>query len=220
MQLDAARRRGEDFGKYDYATRYEIEFQQLPAFRDMQANEYREMVLDLIREIEREGADERGDREVLGVSRILNQDPHEQPRKTKKSPAPILFFTSSKELRACMRDEYKTFLTDYRVAADRLITAQKIGGAFDPQVEFPLGSFPPALQFVGAGLPLPPPKPPSRLLFYAEDNSTTILQRGEIPVIRLPRNRNIISARLAPASEGEEPFLALNHQYPPRAGPD
>jgi len=47
-----ARRRGEDFGKYDYATRYEIELQPLPGFRDLSADDYRDVIARLVEKIQ------------------------------------------------------------------------------------------------------------------------------------------------------------------------
>jgi REP element-mobilizing transposase RayT len=57
-----ARRKGIDFGKYDYATRYEIDLKPPPAFRDDSPEEYRSMVAEVLEEIEEEAARERGPR--------------------------------------------------------------------------------------------------------------------------------------------------------------
>lgn len=182
----AARRRGERFGKYDYATRYEIEVQPLPAFRDLSSDAYRDLVANLVSEIEDEAAAERVGRRVLGVERILEVNPHEAPRKVKKSPAPMLFFARSKEILEAMRSEYADFAKKYREAAERLVAVQRIGERSDPRTDFPLGSFPPALQFVGEALRPPPPRPPSRRLEY-DATGRRIVRRGAIPKITVPR---------------------------------
>ncbi len=67
----------------------------LPAFR----HQYREKVADLIRKIEVKAATKRGDRPVLGAEEILKQNPQHRPSRSKKAPAPKLFFAKSKELR-------------------------------------------------------------------------------------------------------------------------
>ena len=51
----AARNRGLDVTKYDFATRYLLSFAPLPAFRHLSSEEYRAKVGQLIREIEEEG---------------------------------------------------------------------------------------------------------------------------------------------------------------------
>ena len=64
----AARRRGEDFGVYDYATRYEIPLVPLPC-RHLSPEEYRDEMVKLIVEIQDECAaarDGRDDRVMLG----------------------------------------------------------------------------------------------------------------------------------------------------------
>ena len=183
----AARRRSEDFGKYDYATRYEIELQQLPAYAHLPSEEYREIIAGLVRSIEEEAAAGRAERPALGPEILLAKDPHEAPKKPKKSPAP-LFFSRSKDLLAEMREDFRCFVADYRTAADRLLDVQRKGGAFDPRRQFPQGSFPPALQFVGATFPQAPPSPPSRRLEYSERRPREvgprkIVGRGKIPTV-------------------------------------
>ena len=182
----AARRRGEEFGRYDYATRYEIEVQPLPAFRHLSKEEYRSLVLDLVIQVQEEAKAERRGRTVLGVEKVLLQDPHEAPRMPKKSPAPR-FFACTREKMDGMKEAYGDFVDVYCKAADQLLAAQKAGGRFDPRSDFPRGSFPPALQFVGESLLPPPPRPTSRRLEYAEKSTWKIAKRGAIPVVRLPR---------------------------------
>jgi hypothetical protein len=46
-------------GKYDYATRYEVELKPLPAYRDDSPEEYRAMVAEVLEEIEEEAARKR-----------------------------------------------------------------------------------------------------------------------------------------------------------------
>jgi len=105
-----ARRKGIDFGKYDYATHYEIHLKPLPAFQDDSPEEYRAMIAEILGEIEEEAAANRGGRLVLGVDMILAQDPCQPlPGKPKKSPVPVLFFSKRPELRKKMENDYKDF---------------------------------------------------------------------------------------------------------------
>jgi hypothetical protein len=82
---------------------------------------------------------------VLGVRAILQQNPHTELNRTKKSLAPR-FHAASKAVRNALREMYGLFLAAFRDAAEQL----KAG---DRSAQFPLGSFPPGLPFVRA---LPP----------------------------------------------------------------
>ncbi len=124
----------------------------------------------------------------------------------------MLFFAKSPELLVGMKEDYKEFVADYRDAAERLLAAQEIGGSFDPKSEFPYGCFPPALQFTGPSLLPPPPRPPSRLLEY-DEKEQNIISRGEIPVIRVPRESAF------PAIETSEPYHVDQEYDPPSMRP-
>lgn len=104
----------------------------------------------LVEEIELDARVARLERQlpVLGVGAVLRQNPHTQPNKTKKSPAPR-FHAASKAIRNGLREAYGLFLAAFRDAAELL----KSG---DRMAKFPMGSFPPGLPFVRA-LPVRPP---------------------------------------------------------------
>jgi hypothetical protein len=70
----------------------------------------------------------------LGPAAILTQDPHRQPKKTKKSPAPA-FHAASKAVRRELWNAYALFVAAYRDAAEKL-------RAGDRDMVFPKGSFP------------------------------------------------------------------------------
>ncbi len=125
--------------------RYEIELQPMPAFADLSSEEYRAMIAEVLSEIEEEAAAKRGDRPVLGVEKILSEDPCRRSRKTKKSPAPMLFFAARKETREAQANSYKDFVDEFELAADRLIEAALQGRRLGPSRHFPTGSFPPSL---------------------------------------------------------------------------
>lgn len=208
-----ARRSGIDFAKYDYATRYEITLQPLPAFLEDSPEEYQAMIVQVLAEIESEAAQSRGLRPVKGADSILAQDPT-QPlsKQRKKSPAPMLFFSRCPEARKAMSDEYKVFRNDYMLGSELLIKAAERGyrlepgralpndsfppvslqrilssKGFDPQAAFPAGCFPRAWPFLGGELPPYPRTPPSRnLLLEQVSGRLKIVHRGEIPTVRVP----------------------------------
>ena len=74
------------------------------------------------------------------------QNPLRRPKKTKKSPACQLaapaFHVASKAVRRELWNAYSLFVAAYRDAAEKLRTGIR-------NVAFPVGSFPPALPFVG-----------------------------------------------------------------------
>ena len=116
-----------------------------------------------------------------------------RPKKTKKSPVPALFFAKDKGLRDGMINDYKDFVDERMLASERMLQAVRgkyhpLGGTeeghqFNPEVEFPRGSFPRPWPFVGGRLLPAPPTPPTRELIY---KGKTIVWRGEIPTIHVP----------------------------------
>ncbi len=182
-----ARRRGETYEKYDYATRYEIELQPPPALSHLSKEEYREVVAGLVREAEEEGAAKRGGRGVLGAAKILAQDPHKRLGGS-TSPASKLFYADSAEELARLWEGFLDFLSRYRFAAGRLRMTKGLLGVRNPARDFPEGSFPPALPFVG-GRPMPPLRtPPTRRLETVDLGDLTVVRRGEIPTVRVSRS--------------------------------
>jgi hypothetical protein len=143
QQEYAARRRREDFRRLEYATRETLALDPLPCWRDLPEEQRRRLVTALAEEIE---ADAAAHRERTGIKppgpgAILTQSPHRQPLKSKKSPAPA-FHAASQAVRRELRGLYHEFAAAYREAAEKL-------RAGDRRVAFPVGSFPPALPFVG-----------------------------------------------------------------------
>jgi hypothetical protein len=82
---------------------------------------------------------------VFDAKAVLQQPPHKEPHKIKRSPAPR-FHAASKAVRNALRGAYFLFFAAFRDAAEQL----KAG---DRSARFPMGSFPPGLPFVRA---LPP----------------------------------------------------------------
>ena len=146
----AARRRGEHFGRFDYATEMTVVLDPIPCWRHLPIEEIRRRIQDLIRDIEREAAAERRatERDVLGAESVMEVDPHYRPAELDRSPAPK-FHARRKDVRKAMEDAYSWVVAEYRKAAERLR-----GG--DRLVRFPEGTFPPGLPFV----PFPRGRPP------------------------------------------------------------
>jgi len=81
---------------------------------------------------------------VLGPGAMQDQNPHDRPKRAKKSPAP-LFHAFAQNARKLLLEAYSRFLTAFREAAESL----KAG---DLTARFPVGCFPPGLPFVTASL--------------------------------------------------------------------
>ncbi len=174
----AARNRGQEYGTYDFATQYSIRFAQLPAFRHLSAEEYRDKVGELVREIEEEGERARDGNTVAGVERILSQDPLEPPtRVTKRSPKPLFHFASREE-RDDLLAGFLAFQSQYQIASEALLQGNLKAAAW-----FPEGCYPPALPFLGPPPQKRPPWPPTRLITRLDSGD---LQKGEVPVVVIP----------------------------------
>jgi len=194
-----ADRRHEKFEPHDFATKYLVGFSPLPAFRDLTPEAYREKVTALVREIEDKGAQNHGDRPVLGVEKILSQDRFKAPSKAfskapKKSPRPR-FHAKSPEARAALWSEFNEFMADYGVAAKALLSGQ-----LDAVSWFPEGSYLPAMIFAGDPVPPTPPPPPTREVTKSE---TGIVERGEIPVVEIAGRWQVAASPPKPQAQDE-----------------
>ena len=138
----AARRRGEDFDRMRYATLEVLKLSPLPCWAHLPEETRKKLVADLVAEIESEAAAarKRSGSQVLGVSAVLGQHPHDRPVKTKRSPAP-LFHAATQAMHRELYAAYAWFVASYRKAAEKLRTGSR-------EALFPTGSFPPALPFV------------------------------------------------------------------------
>ncbi len=191
----SARNRGLDVGRYDFATRYRVNFAPLPAFRELTPEHYQAKVAGLIREIEQEGEDRRCGDEVAGIEKILSQNPYEPPtRKTKRSTKP-LFHVASKQARVDLEAEMVAFLARYWEASAALR-----GGNLKAANWFPEGCYPPAFAFIGAPRPTRPPSPPTRRVKILDSGE---VERGEIPVVELAAA--LWATRPAACARGQPP---------------
>ncbi len=142
-QETRARNRGQQIEPGQFETPETVTFSPLPCWQHLPPEEQRQRVAHLVEEIETEAAAERKrtGKPVLGVAAILAQDPHDHPERPKKSPAPFVH-AATKAARLACREAYALFVAAYREAAEKLRMGNRT-------VLFPIGSFPPALPFVG-----------------------------------------------------------------------
>jgi hypothetical protein len=139
----AARNRGEKFDRLQFATPETLHLSPLPCWKYLPEDAWRGRARHLIQEIEDETAADlaRTGSQPLGAAAILRHHPHHRPAKQKRSPAP-LFHAFSAAARRELWEAYGLFVGAFRQAAEKL-------RAGDRDAVFPLGSFPPALPFVG-----------------------------------------------------------------------
>ncbi|HEX7181154.1 MAG TPA: transposase [Thermoanaerobaculia bacterium] len=139
----AARLRGEDFGRLEYATREEVILEPLPCWKHLSPETHRQRIAGLVSGIEEEAAAERERSGVSppGPAAVCAKHPHDRPSKVKKSPAP-LFHAATRRVRDDLYQMYAAFVAAFRDAAEKL-------RAGDLTAVFPPGSFPPALPWVG-----------------------------------------------------------------------
>lgn len=137
-----ARNRGETYRPQDFATDYLLELDPLPCWQEMSPDLYRELVGELIEQIESEAERLCRDRgmQPLGVTAILSQHPHNRPKKVAKSPAPLIHAATGKARRE-FRRAYGVFIAAFRKAARRMRRG-------DHGAAFPAGAFPPPRPFV------------------------------------------------------------------------
>jgi len=119
-----------------WETEYVV-FEPIPCWRRLQPTLVRERIAGLVSEIEAEAEARhraRGSRPT-GARKVLRQDPHEKPLKSKWSPAPLVH-CASQEARTALSEMYASFVGAFRETADRL----RSRGLLD---NFPEGAFPP-----------------------------------------------------------------------------
>ena len=140
----AARQRGEEFGRYEHATAEALDLVPLPCWRHLSELDWRRRVAEILAEIEAETAAERQRTGIpaLGAEAVQARHSHDRAKRPARSPAPR-FHAATGAARRALEEAYAWFVLAYREAAAKL-------RAGDLTVEFPIGSFPPALPFVAA----------------------------------------------------------------------
>src|SRR5690606_14212233 len=121
----------------DFASIETVTLSPLPIWSDLEPDEIRRRVSDLIAQIEgnahrRRLATGEG---VAGVRAVRKRHPHDRPKQTARSPAPR-FHTATREAWYALREAVQAFAEAFRHAVDLLRQGH-------PAPEFPPGAFPP-----------------------------------------------------------------------------
>ena len=120
-----------------------VRLSPLPCWASRSTAERRGLVRKLVREIERETANERRrtGRTSVGAAAVLALDPRDGPWDVPRWETPW-FFSGDADRRAQMEGVYLRIVERYRLAADSLWQVE-------PPVPFPHGMFPPPLPVTG-----------------------------------------------------------------------
>ncbi len=135
-----ARKRGELVPKLRFAEEVELELTPIPCWRGETEHRINSQVRALIRDIEAETQEHirQTGREPLGRQAILEQNPHAQPARFVRSPAPR-FHAHRGHVRRRLENAYRRFFHAYREASERFRQGKK--------AEFPPGAFLPSPGF-------------------------------------------------------------------------
>ncbi len=146
-----AERKGKQVHPQDFVKRYPVPLTPFSFLADKTESQRQTYFRHLIKEIKEETIQRltNENKQVLGVEAILAQDPHNCPRKLKKSPAPLCH-ASTAAGRKAYRRSYKMFVASYRWAAEKLRRGEQ-------NVRFPENCFPPPLAFSMPSSGTPPP---------------------------------------------------------------
>ena len=134
-----ARRKGLPLEPHAFVEREELSLAPLPCWESLAPEEYRARVLGLIEEIEADAQrrQEETGKPPRGRDAVCRQDPHHEPNRIKRGPAPLVHAVDP-AVRRGLRGAYFAFRDAYRYAARRLRAGAK-------DFEFPAGAFPPPL---------------------------------------------------------------------------
>lgn len=137
----AAKRRGEDVAEGEFASTHQLELATLPCWRHLPPEAVRRKVAAIVADIEADAASRHQQlgTSPLGVAGVLRQDPHDRPKRSDWSPAPLVHAASTLA-RDQLRGAYLCFLAAFRIAAQKLKAGCR-------DVVFPPGCFPPSLPF-------------------------------------------------------------------------
>ena len=141
-ELGKARRRGKKVSEQDFTEEYELRLEPVPSLAHLSPESYRKVMVGLVREIEEETLARHrvGGTAPIGAQAVLSRDPHHRQTEPPSSPRPWVHALSGDERRK-LRAALVWIMAVYREAAARFKK-----GELD--VEFPVGTFPPARPFV------------------------------------------------------------------------
>lgn len=145
-------RNGREAGREQFAGEESLELVPLPCWRDVTPELHRSRCAELVALVEAESERRIRDSgcEPLGRARVLRQEPHLQPNRPKKGPAPLVH-AATREVRMEMREQYRSFANAFRRAAARFRRGLADAAAALPL--FPPGSFPPPASYVAIESP-------------------------------------------------------------------
>jgi hypothetical protein len=131
-----AKRRGKKLARKERFTRETLELSPLPAWVDKKPRQLAEAVRDLVVDIERQHRIRRArtGAKSLGEKKIRGQHPHDRPRISKRSSAPLVHAATA-EVRLAMTKAYREFVAAYREATQRRLEGLEAtypGGCFEP----------------------------------------------------------------------------------------
>ena len=113
----------------------ELSLAVLPCWEAMSSERRCRTVRQLVLDVEAEAHVSRRGTPVMGVRRILRQDPHDRPRRPRREPRPVCHATTQAAHNAYVA-KYRAFAEAYRVASE----AYRAGTV---DVEFPLYAYRP-----------------------------------------------------------------------------
>ena len=139
-----ARRSGRDAKEEDFEEPVEIQLEPLPSSAHLSAAAYRDLVSEMVRDIEAETLAMHRDAGTtpLGASKIRRGHPHRRQRKIPRRRRPWCH-ASQRETRLALKQAIAEIVAAYRQAAEQLKQGVE-------NVLFPPGTFPPGLPFVPA----------------------------------------------------------------------
>ena len=134
--------RGDSTATRRFVKRHTLELSKLPCWQDLDDDEYRERITELVELITEETATMHAlaGSAPLGVKKLEKLRPIHRAANPDRSPKPLVH-AASREKRRQFREGWRRFVESFLAASKRLRA-----GACD--VKFPRGSFPPRLPFV------------------------------------------------------------------------
>ncbi len=143
-----ADRFGKEIERDAWVEDLQLKLAPLPCWEHLSLGKRRQLVTEMIAEIEAEAAAMRV-RPVMGMAKVQAQSYRDHPGRVKRSPEPWVH-AGSKKIREVYKAAYREFAELYRTASVALRKAGDLGAVF------PRWSFPPALAFVRRGDDLTP----------------------------------------------------------------
>jgi REP element-mobilizing transposase RayT len=135
-----ARRKGNECSREHFSSTETVTLTPIPCWAGWSVARRQQAVGQLLEAIERDAEIARQGRQPLGREAILRQAPHERTASSKRSRAPA-FHVATRAAWRVLREAYRIFVNAFWRASE-------LFRAGDRLVEFPPGSFPPALPYV------------------------------------------------------------------------